>query len=184
MRNCVCVCPVCIYFALFATKLGSCYKPKQPSSLADIQSGCVIVVAAVISWPGDTWMSRRSAADNAPGGLGCKRWLTEQLHKYMSLWFTPFIKSHPFVPLIYKNCFCILKNCTFAAHIHEAHVLHLIWRHHIKLNSNFQHLSFMTFEYLNFSQVTYLISFCDSIARTLALDQYHIFHLWNSFQQK
>lgn len=60
-------------------------KPRHPSSAADIQSGHVIMAAALISWPGYTWMLCSSAADNPPGGLGSTRWLIEQLYRYVSL---------------------------------------------------------------------------------------------------
>lgn len=52
------------------TKPWSCGQPQQPSSAADIQFGHFITAAALISWPGYTWMVRSSAADNLPGGTG------------------------------------------------------------------------------------------------------------------
>ena len=95
----------CIYFVLFATKLLSCGLPQQPISPADIQSGHVIMVNALISWPGYTWTLCASATDSPPGGLGSTRWLIEQLYTYMS----PSL----FVPLFslswYKPCQCLAK---------------------------------------------------------------------------
>ncbi len=118
----LCVCPVCIYFALFASKLWGCGQPQQPSSPADIQSGHVIMAAALISWPGYTWTLRSSATDNPPGGLGSARWLKEQLYRYMSVSnLLPFCQPSPvfsfflstFKPFICTVCPCSPQKLVF-----------------------------------------------------------------------
>lgn len=72
------VSPPCIYFSLFATKVSGCGQPWQSGSPADIQSGHVIMAAALISWVSLTWTLSCSATDNPSGGLGKTRWPNEQ----------------------------------------------------------------------------------------------------------
>lgn len=85
------VSPPCVYFALFATKVRSCGQPRQSGSPADIQSGRVIMAAALISWVGLTWTLSCSTTDNPPGGLGNTRWPNEQFKNICgALIYSPF----------------------------------------------------------------------------------------------
>lgn len=74
------LCPASIYFASLVTKLRSCGQLQQPSSATDIQSGLIIMAAALISWHGFTWMLCSSATNTLAGVLGSTRWLKEQLY--------------------------------------------------------------------------------------------------------
>lgn len=115
---------------LFLCYLRSCGQPQQPGSPADIQSGHVIMAAALISWPGYTWTHCSSATDKPARWAGQRKMADRATLQILSLSIIFSFSVNPHQPLHLSSppfFFSVVQISHMAGVLKQLQGLHLIF---------------------------------------------------------